>query len=75
MAAHVSAYADNEDDESRNTRYDGTNRQSGDMEILFVILQDKHVQSADGTKLKLCQDTSLQTLQANVRQYDGISTL
>ena len=56
---------DNEDDEREILPYPGTKSKSGDMEILWILQISSR--SADGTKLKLCQEL-LQTLQANVRQ-------
>ena len=46
--------ADNEDDEREILPYPGTESKSGDMEILRILQISS--QSADGTKLKLCQD-------------------
>ena len=46
--------ADNEDDEREILPYPGTKSKSGDMEILRIL--QKSSQSADGTKLKLCQE-------------------
>ena len=46
--------ADNEDDEREILPYPGTKSKSGDMEILWILQISS--QSADGTKLKLCQE-------------------
>ena len=46
--------ADNEDDEREILPYPGTKSKSGDMEILWFLQISS--QSADGTKLKLCQE-------------------
>ena len=47
--------ADNEDDEREILPYPGTKSKSGDMEILRILQISS--QSADGTKLKLCQES------------------
>ena len=46
--------ADNEDDEREILPYPSTKSKSGDMEILRILQISS--QSADGTKLKLCQE-------------------
>ena len=46
--------ADNEDDEREILPYPGTKSKSGDMEILRILQISS--KSADGTKLKLCQE-------------------
>ena len=66
--------ADNEDDEREILPYPGTKSKSGDMEILRILQISS--QSADGTKLKLCQEPFANSAGERIRTpIKGISTL